>query len=165
MAGFEVSTEARVFFNDRCGGIVVCTDRACANENRRDTYPSTSAPLVGPEDMVVKTRVDPDPVRGDSTGGWFAVTVAVRNPSPDDVWLQLPDQGNSGTATTFGYVIGQSIRGSNWTNRLRMPFSGGEEQRSIFDVRYNVSLSRGTYLVRGAFSVDTTATTPLTILP
>src|SRR6202030_3904947 len=94
---------SRSQFLQRCGGIVACGPD-CVQDAGPATAPDAGTPTVVPSELEVTAVVSPAEPNSSTDGGFFSLTIVVRNPFPYPVIAQLPSAGSS-TARSYPYNI------------------------------------------------------------
>lgn len=163
------ATHAREFFGESCAGIVNC-DRECALEvGPSPTVPSDAAE-VSFVDLELTSVTEPDTVFREQYGGWFALTVELRNPSSSPLWVPLARLNDEHLAAAlFGYEIDGWITEYLSTFDARLGLGALEARRFTFDLNVNheemLWLADGEHTLRAFFNSETVESRPLFVVP
>jgi hypothetical protein len=166
----EKDPHPKLYFRQRCGGIVGC-DGPCAIDGGADPLPPSGAAVIDVRDLLVSAQIVPAVDSGGQTGGWIALVISARNPRADPVWVRLAwDPGpNPYTSTTYGWIefsgpggYFQDANSVAWVFGDSVAFQGGQTQRFAIDIS---SVPSGTFLARPFFNTDTLATMQYVVRP
>lgn len=119
---------------ERCGGVVVCTGECVTADGPAAAIPA-DIPRVQPSALLVTLTVEPAEPEQAIYGGYFSVTVRVKNPANHSVVVELPLDSDN-VPLSFGYVISDPQREAV-TVRARDSsiaiFAAGETKLHVFD--------------------------------
>jgi hypothetical protein len=160
----------RAAFLERCGGIVACGPD-CVHDAGPAAAPDAGTPTVMPSDLEVTANVSPTAPNSSTDGGFFSLTITVRNPFPHPVIALLRSFAGS-TARSYPYDI-RGVSGGIDGAHLAFDagvtyFSAGETKRDVVDLAVapngfpafrplpgqggdGIALSPGTYTLRGGY--------------
>ena len=153
-------------FVENCGGVVSCIDE-CAAETGTIPDPPAGADKLGASDLETSVRITPSEPSLQTSSGWIALTVSVKNPRPYAIWAGLiPVAAGASASATFGYVLecvpGCSRRSEyEFTSETQIGFRAGEARRLVFDRQLTV----GDYSLRGFFNSDTSRAVTFSVGP
>ena len=158
----RVTAHPRDYFLGRCGGVVVCISSCLADAG--PPPPANPAALrVSPSELeigVTLTSANPSPAL---YGGYFAITVTVRNPRNQPVIVTLPPSSDAGPPVSFEYRVefdgGVTMYNDRAWDEGVLRFGPGETKRHTFDfhargvsgITGRGGLGPGTYRFRTAF--------------
>lgn len=128
------------YFQQKCGGVLACPE-SCAGHDDARSASDSAAPLISADDLELTSSLYPAVPSTQLNGGWFALTVEVRNPHPFTVRVRLdPSHAGQRTAVTFGYQ--ESF--CNGDRGLNLPryesadtilfMAPNEVRRAVFDI-------------------------------
>ncbi len=149
---------SRSEFLERCGGLVACTTQ-CIEDAGPSPAIAPFVPRVSPASMEVTTVVDPRPPRTSVNGGYFSVTVRVRNVAPNPVFVLLPTPANVGSPVSFSCRlagIGGESSDVLALDNSAATFAAGETKVHVFDFFIGDGarigqIFTGRYVLRGAY--------------
>jgi hypothetical protein len=172
----EAGGHPRGEFLGRCAGVVECDDRCIADaEPLQPVDPSIAQ--VEPDALEIEVTVSPQAPSRVQFGGYFTMTVMVRNPRGEPVVVTLPPSTDAGPPVSFEYRVEQSggWLASNeraWDDGVTR-FAPDEAKRYVFDFHMvgpdestlDGGLRPGTYDLRGAFAGRWAPATTITLSP
>jgi len=144
------------YFQDRCGGTVVCLGE-CIEDGGPQPAVDSLGPIVSPSEISVTSRVDSTAPSLSRDDGWVVITIEVHNPRASAVRVRLPAWEASGWYESFSFVL--SICGlPGWYATDLEPvrdsllvLGPGQTRRETFDVQAYARCSE----VSTAFGGDT----------
>jgi hypothetical protein len=158
-------------FLEKCAGVVDCGTQCIADAGSAPPADPTALSL-SPTALEVTTEVSPATPTSALDGGFFVVSVAVRNTTTRPVIARL---GTTNVrALSFQYDVrgpaGGTVGGEIVLDASAVTFAPGETKRQLFDFAIGNDLpSRrlppGAYTVVGAYGSHRTSATSLTIGP
>jgi hypothetical protein len=172
----RVTAHPRDYFLGRCGGVVVCIS-SCLAEAGPPPPGNPAALLVSPSELEIGLAVTPESPSRARYGGYFAVTVTVRNPRNQPVVVSLPASSDGGAPVTFACRVEASSAASAYSDRLAdegvLRFGPGETKHRTYDfyvrdvagLTARGGLGPGTYRFRTAFGGVWSASAPTITLP
>lgn len=145
-------------FLGRCAGTVNCQGSCITDAGPYPTPPES--PLHVPGDSLdISVDVEPKNPSSAYDGGFFTITVMVRNRSAH--WATVtPFRSSTDTTRSFNFDVRGSAGGLSWGEIAFDPseriFAPGELKKQVFDFRVGddpfTQLSPGSYIVRGGYS-------------
>ena len=166
----RVRGHPRGAFLERCGGVVACGPD-CVHDAGPATAPDPATPTVLPAELEVTAMVSPAAPNSSTDGGFFSLTIMVRNPFPHPVIALLRSFGGA-TARSYPYDIrgvSGGIDGAHFAFDTGVTyFLAGETKRDVVDLAVapngfpafrplpgqggdGIALSPGTYTFRGGY--------------
>jgi hypothetical protein len=157
-------------FLGKCAGTVPCNG-SCIRE-AGPYHPPPETPIgVGGESLDITVDVEPASPSSDIDGGFFSITVLVRNRSTH--WATVvPSSPQTNPILTFSYDVRGSFGGSSISLTSQDPsdriFAPGETKKTVFDFSigdapFASQLPPGEYTVSGGYSDYQSVSQPLVI--
>ncbi len=150
-------THPRNAFLDRCGGVVGCS-KSCLADGGPPPPDELGTLEVRPDDLEIRSRIEPASPSATVNDGFFAVIVTVTNAMDVPVTAVLPPR--AGPSTTFSYRLlgpyGGVGGGELELDSSVVRFKPHETKQQIFDFRIGVDsaagqLRPGVYTIAVAF--------------
>ncbi len=91
-------------FLNLCGGTVSCNQECIRDAGAAPPVPA-SVPHVAPNFLDLAVSVQPPTPGASIMDGYFSVTVRVRNPAANSVFVDLPPAGDAGPPASFSYRL------------------------------------------------------------
>lgn len=168
----RVGGHPRDQFLDKCAGVVDCGSACIADAG---TPPPTdpAALTLLPTSLEVTTELSPAAPTSDRDGGFFVVTVAVRNTLRQPVIARLGNTTGA-RAVSFQYDVrgptGGTVGAQVALDPSTITFAPGEVKRQFFDfaIGNNLPARRlppGAYSVVGAYGSHRSSATAVTVGP
>jgi hypothetical protein len=166
---------AREQFLERCGGVVECNERCVADAGPLPPL-DASVPRVGPDVLEVDVAVSPQAPSPARHGGYFTMTVTVRNPWPNQVVVRLPPSGDGGPSVTYQYEFVRGGGAGVFSDRALddgvTRFAAGETKRRVYDFHIigegeasaDGGLQPGTYQFRAGYATNWAVASPTVTL-
>ena len=167
----RVGGHSRDQFLAKCAGVVDCGED-CIGDAGPPTPADPAALPVSPRLLEVAVDVAPASPSLAQDGGYFTVTVSVRNPQQRSVVARLGSTNIR--ARSFQFEV-RGATGSLAGNEIvldasSVTFAPGETKRQVFDFAVGDDFARrrlppGEYTVLGGYGVQLAAPRPLTVAP
>ena len=167
----RVGGHPREHFLEKCGGVVDC-GALCIQDAGPAPPADPNALSLSPRLMEVDFDVEPVSPSSAQDGGFFAVTVTVRNPQQRNVVARLGTTNIQ--ARSFQFEIrgaaGSLAGGEIVLDASSVTFGPGETKRQVFDFAVGNDLKTrrlppGDYTVLGGYGVQLTPAKTIAVAP